>query len=182
MGLDQYVFMVERHEDNTDFMYSEDADTFELAYRRKHPNLEGWMEDLFNSKANAQGFEGDKRFPTEVVAHMVGVVDKSEVTPEMLEMVTPEEAMKAIIRQEQYASMAANLHKSRIFNNQPLRLNVGDLDQLEMHVRLGTLPSTSGFFFGENSDSYYYNEDLELILEAREAINKGHDVYYVSSW
>ena len=38
MGLDQYAYKVVAHdEDNRD----------EIAYWRKHPNLQGWMEQLW---------------------------------------------------------------------------------------------------------------------------------------
>lgn len=43
MGLDQYLYAAE--ESNT---YEEDQ--IELGYRRKHPNLHGWMENLWKDK------------------------------------------------------------------------------------------------------------------------------------
>ena len=55
MGLDQYA-MARKGESKTDeegFEYYEDS--MELAYWRKHPNLQGWMEDLWLAK----GGEGE---------------------------------------------------------------------------------------------------------------------------
>ena len=55
MGLDQYAFAVMPHKDNTDtsFVWGRDnePDNYsEIAYWRKHANLQGWMEDLYRSK------------------------------------------------------------------------------------------------------------------------------------
>ena len=55
MGLDQYG-LARRGEAKTDdegYTYYEDS--MELAYWRKHPNLQGWMEDLYHEK----GGEGE---------------------------------------------------------------------------------------------------------------------------
>ena len=52
MGLVQYA-TARRGEAKTDdegFKYYEDS--MELAYWRKHPNLQGWMESLWNVKGN----------------------------------------------------------------------------------------------------------------------------------
>lgn len=53
MGLDQYVFFLEKSEDNGEvdigrynFKYTENT----FFYWRKHPDLEGWMEKLYYSK------------------------------------------------------------------------------------------------------------------------------------
>ena len=56
MGLDQYA-TARRGEAKTDdegFTYYEDS--IELAYWRKHPNLQGWMEDLYHEKGGEQEF------------------------------------------------------------------------------------------------------------------------------
>ena len=58
-----------------------------------------------------------------------------------------------------------------------------DLDKLEKAVTRNTLPSTTGFFFGNNppnEESISY--DMEFINKAREAINEGYAVYYDSWW
>jgi hypothetical protein len=57
-----------------------------------------------------------------------------------------------------------------------------DLFDLEIAVTGGKLPGTTGFFFGNNSDSYYHDDDLEFIKKAREAIASGLKVFYNSSW
>ena len=52
MGLDQYA-NARRGEPQTDedgYTYYEDS--MELAYWRKHPNLQGWMEELWREKGN----------------------------------------------------------------------------------------------------------------------------------
>ena len=56
MGLDQYG-LARRGEPKTDdegFTYYEDS--MELAYWRKHPNLQGWMEDLYHEKGGEEEF------------------------------------------------------------------------------------------------------------------------------
>jgi len=56
MGLDQYA-NARRGEAKTDdegFKYYEDS--MELAYWRKHPNLQGWMEDLYHEKGGVEEF------------------------------------------------------------------------------------------------------------------------------
>ena len=56
MGLDQYA-TARRGEAKTDdegFTYYEDS--IELSYWRKHPNLQGWMEELYHEKGGSQDF------------------------------------------------------------------------------------------------------------------------------
>tara|TARA_Y100000004_G_scaffold189464_1_gene245104 strand:+ start:156 stop:527 length:372 start_codon:yes stop_codon:yes gene_type:complete len=56
MGLDQYA-TARRGEPKTDdegFTYYEDS--IELSYWRKHPNLQGWMQDLYYEKGGSQEF------------------------------------------------------------------------------------------------------------------------------
>ncbi len=60
MGLDQYATarQGEAKRDEDGYIYYEDSK--ELAYWRKHPNLQGWMEELWNEKGcphdNGDGF------------------------------------------------------------------------------------------------------------------------------
>lgn len=114
MGLDQYAEAVD-----------EDGNVEEIAYWRKHPNLQGWMEELWLNKEN----------------------------PEVKE-----------------------------FNCVSVELNLDDLSELEVAVRNQELPETSGFFFGNNSDAYYKDEDLEFIQKAKQVIKEGRSVRYRSSW
>jgi len=182
MGLDQYAYKVKRVEENTDFYYPETAVESRFADWRKHPNLEGWMANLYNRKADAQGFVGKQEYPMEVSATVVGSIDASEVTEELLSQASTDETIKQTVLSQAFAAMAANISQTRTFNCQPLRLTTSDLDQLEMHVRLGTLPATVGFFFGDNSDDHYRGNDLKFIEDARKAIEEGFDVYYQSWW
>ncbi|MBA4173813.1 MAG: phosphoglycerate kinase, partial [Hyphomicrobium sp.] len=55
------------------------------------------------------------------------------------------------------------------------------LDRLEADIRVGNLPPTSGFFFGE-SDGSEVEDDLRFIAKAREAMADGLIVYYSSWW
>ena len=67
------------------------------------------------------------------------------------------------------------------FNCNSVRLTVEDIDALEVAVRFGTLPSTSGFFFGESTPDDR-EDDLEFIKRARAAIAEGDAIYYSSWW
>jgi hypothetical protein len=182
MGLDQYLYGVEAHTDNTDFDVSSEAASLGICTWRKHPNLQGWMEKLFNIKADAQGYKGYTNFPDSVISKVVGEIDKDKVTPELIEKAVMEDQMQQLILEQQYISATASFNKKRMFNNQYLRLNMGDLDQLEMAVKLGELPPTIGFFFGDDSSDEYKEQDLAVIEIARNAIRYGVDVYYNSSW
>lgn len=58
MGLDQYAYAVMPHTQNTTFSFhggDENERYTRLAYWRKHPDLQGWMEQLFAEK----GGEGE---------------------------------------------------------------------------------------------------------------------------
>lgn len=68
------------------------------------------------------------------------------------------------------------------FNGDELELTWEDLDELERAVTHGQLPSTSGFFFGDPSDEYYRESDLQFIKNARAEIFLGLQVFYNSSW
>jgi hypothetical protein len=68
------------------------------------------------------------------------------------------------------------------FNGDELELTWQDLDDLELAVTHGQLPGTSGFFFGEDSDSHYRAQDLEFIKNARAELFLGLKVFYNSSW
>jgi hypothetical protein len=145
MGLDQYAYAIMPHKDNTDFDWVWGGETVTtngvepvttIAQWRKHPNLQGFMEALFNQKADRQGYEGHK----------------------------------------------GGFGEERVFNCQPVRLTWEDLDALERAVLGEALPSTQGFFFGEESDDYYREKDLEFIKTAKEAMSQDMTVYYDSWW
>lgn len=124
MGLDMYAFSAPATAiaQDVDFETKELAAS-ELHYWRKHPNLHGWMEQLYIAKGGAQA----------------------------------------------------------TFNCVPVRLTPEDLDALELAIRSGDLPPTSGFFFGE-SDGSEIEDDLAFIAKAREAIAAGLAVFYDSWW
>ena len=69
-----------------------------------------------------------------------------------------------------------------MFNGIELELTKEDLDSLEAAVKEGQLPNTKGFFFGDPSDNYYYEDDLNFIKEARANLFLGLKVFYNSSW
>ena len=99
----------------------------ELAYWRKHPNLHGWMEQLWNKRNGGN-------------------------------------------------------HDGSTFNGSELELTYDDLEVLELDIIAGTLPGTSGFFFGKDADDHYREQDLEFIKNARAELFMGLKVFYNSSW
>jgi hypothetical protein len=119
MGLDQYAHAIDNN-----------GEKEELAYWRKHPNLQGFMENLWHEK-------GCPNKPEE--PNSLGMSD---------------------------------------FNCVPVDLTYEDLDSLEKSVTSKELPETGGFFFGDDSDDYYKEKDLEFIQKAREAL----DTVEYSSW
>jgi hypothetical protein len=100
----------------------------EVAYWRKHPNLHGWMAQLWLKR------EGNE------------------------------------------------LRDTNNFNGIELELSWQDIDNLEAAVKERALPATSGFFFGNEADDYYYNHDLEFVKQARADLFLGLKVFYNSSW
>ena len=68
------------------------------------------------------------------------------------------------------------------FNGVEMELTYEDLDELERAVTHKQLPETAGFFFGNPSDEYYRESDLEFIKNARAELFLGLKVFYNSSW
>jgi len=68
------------------------------------------------------------------------------------------------------------------FNGIELELTWEDLDVLERDVKQGSLPSTTGFFFGDGADDHYRDADLNFISRARAELFLGLKVFYNSSW
>jgi hypothetical protein len=68
------------------------------------------------------------------------------------------------------------------FNGVELELTYEDFDELERAVTHNQLPSTTGFFFGNDADEYYRKHDLEFIKNARAELFCGLKVFYNSSW
>ena len=52
MGLDQYAYVAAKENDW--------ENSREIAYWRKHPNLQGWMERLWNTKGKPGGSSGQE--------------------------------------------------------------------------------------------------------------------------
>jgi hypothetical protein len=140
MGLDMYAYVAAKAGQQRDFYESAefDEDTKdhvnrtvikprEIAYWRKHPNLHGWMEQLWN-KRNGGNLDGGN------------------------------------------------------FNGIELELTYEDLEILELDIIAGTLPGTSGFFFGNDADAHYQDQDQEFIRNARAELFMGLKVFYNSSW
>jgi leucyl-tRNA synthetase len=57
-----------------------------------------------------------------------------------------------------------------------------DLERLELDIIAGSLPGTTGFFFGEPADAHYRDQDLAFIRDARAELFMGLRVFYNSSW
>ncbi|MHC5307768.1 phosphoglycerate kinase [Bartonella sp. LJL80] len=55
MGLDMYAFST-MHKPNMDFGFHSNNDDIEFHYWRKHPNLHGWMENLYRQKGGEESF------------------------------------------------------------------------------------------------------------------------------
>ena len=136
VGLDMYAYVAARagqqreyyngavwDDTSGDVANSKVTKPREIAYWRKHPNLHGWMQQLWESQGNSGHFNGDE-----------------------------------------------------------LELTYEDLETLELDVIAGTLPNTSGFFFGNDADDHYRKQDLEFIKNARAELFMGLKVFYNSSW
>ena len=126
MGLDMYAYAATQANDSAT---QGKLVQREIAYWRKHPNLHGWMQQLWENKMN----------------------EESRDSP-------------------------------HDFNGIELELTYEDLEILELDIIAGTLPGTSGFFFGNNADDHYREQDLEFIRNARAELFMGLKVFYNSSW
>jgi hypothetical protein len=141
MGLDMYAYSANKagaqteYWDNSQFVDGEVSSTCtkpkEIMYWRKHPNLHGWMENLWTRKGRP------------------GLDPADEY---------------------------------KMFNGIELELTWEDLMELEYDIAHKALPSTSGFFFGDDSDAYYKKQDQEFIKEAKADLLCGLKVFYNSSW
>lgn len=69
-----------------------------------------------------------------------------------------------------------------MFNGVELELTFDDIVRLENDIKENKLPSTTGFFFGQDSDDYYKSQDLEFVYEAKTRLFLGQKVFYNSSW
>jgi hypothetical protein len=73
MGLDQYAYVASRKGQRAEFYAGSEFDDKlgefvnpnviepqEIAYWRKHPNLHGWMQKLYEAKGGSGDFNGDE--------------------------------------------------------------------------------------------------------------------------
>jgi hypothetical protein len=138
MGLDQYAYIAGRagqraawHEKakwdpkRQEFVNDEVSEPREICYWRKHPNLQGWMKNLYLSKGGTDEFNGDE-----------------------------------------------------------VELTWDDIDKLEKDIKRGHVAEleTTGFFFGDPSDDFYKEHDLEFCANAKAELFLGLKVFYNSSW
>jgi len=70
------------------------------------------------------------------------------------------------------------------FNGDELELTWEDIDALEEDILNGSVAGLEerGFFFGDASDDYYREQDLEFVRNARAELFMGFKVFYNSSW
>ena len=72
------------------------------------------------------------------------------------------------------------------FNQEELELTLDDIQRLRLDVQNKTLNGghgdTTGFFFGDSSDEYYRETDIDFCDQAKTALDKGCKVIYYSSW
>jgi hypothetical protein len=70
------------------------------------------------------------------------------------------------------------------FNGVEIELTWDDIDNLEKDIKSGEVSKlgTSGFFFGNPSDDYYYEKDLEFCVNAKAELFLKRKVFYNSSW
>ena len=126
MGLDQYAYIASKA--NSEW---EDSSRQEISYWRKHPNLQGWMNNLWIEKG-----------------------------------------------------MPGTGNDDAVFNGIELELTWDDIDKLEKDIKSGVVSNmnTTGFFFGNPSDDYYHQADLEFCVNAKAELFLGRKVFYNSSW
>lgn len=136
MGLDQYAYVAMKNNEWDEYWQAHEENSVvskprEIAYWRKHPNLQGWMERLWEEKMIAEGRD-----------------------------------------------------KPYTFNGIELELTWEDLNALEQDIRNGKMSKldTKGFFFGNPSDDYYRDQDLQFIADAKAELIIGLKVFYNSSW
>ena len=132
MGLDQYAYVANKAGSEYN-----DQSRQEIAYWRKHPNLQGWMEQLWMDKGRPS-------------LYGTGQDNEYDVT----------------------------------FNGVEVELTWDDVDQLERDIKSGVVSKleTTGFFFGNPSDDFYYEQDLDFCVNAKAELFLGRRVFYNSSW
>jgi len=146
MGLDQWVAI--RGEEEP------------IGYWRKHPDLHGWMDELWRRK----------RWKT--LADSLGSA----------------EAVKDFFRRQseairKYYLGEATAEEAGIFNQVELPLTEQDILHCMEAIRRDALPETSGFFFGESDQTEEQRqEDLAIMEKCLGAVRQGKEVVYSSWW
>lgn len=84
-----------------------------------------------------------------------------------------------------YPNLAAGANKfDAVFNGVEVELTWDDVHKLEQDIKSGEVSklNTKGFFFGDPSDDYYREHDLEFCVNAKAELFLGRKVFYNSSW
>ena len=72
------------------------------------------------------------------------------------------------------------------FNQEEVELTLDDIKRLRLDINNKTLNGgygdTTGFFFGDSSDEFYRETDIDFCNQAKTALDKGCKVIYYSSW
>ena len=72
------------------------------------------------------------------------------------------------------------------FNCEEVELTLEDIQRLRLDINNRSLNGghgdTSGFFFGEPSDEYYRETDIEFCDRAEKALSEGYKIIYTSWW
>lgn len=109
----------------------------------------------------------------------------------MTDVKLPEEAAEPVWRWRKHPNLQGwmeqayrdNGGKDERFNCVNVRLTAEVLDALEKDIKAKALPSTDGFFFGQDEDSdEEVAEDLRAIEACRKSIQEGYKVFYSSWW
>ena len=152
MGLDQYAYIAnkqgdreawwdgaEMNKETKEFENPNMSRPQEIAYWRKHPNLQGWMEKLWLKKLDIPVNSTDQFIENKIPGP---------------------------------------------FNGIELELTWEDVDRLEKDIKAGSVAElgTTGFFFGDPSDDYYKEKDLQFCVDAKTELFLGRKVFYNSSW
>ena len=192
MGLDMYVYAVDKEAAVNDFSFDNTIDPKIVKQWRKHPNLHGWMEKLWRKKLERAGAK-----PTVFKEANIGFVVtcakthksfqvtfedlKAGKLPEGLDML-PADALELVKRVEE-ATKARAANSNSNFNCVPLRLTADDLAKLALDIASDALPTTAGFFFGESERSAAERaDDLAFVVSAIDHLKNGAELYYNSSW
>jgi hypothetical protein len=83
---------------------------------------------------------------------------------------------------EQLWHSRSNPEPDEVFNGIELELFREDIDRLEQDIQAERLPTTRGFFFGDDASDHYREKDLEFCRQARADLFLGLRVFYNSSW